>query len=180
MMRKSPRVVFATCMSQEDDPEALRYFSELAQQRPELKLRVEPLPATVTPQYARGLEGKHGLLSLALSRTPSGAYAGVPFIVPGGRFNEMYGWDSYFHVLGLLEDHRIDLAKALTENLVYELAHYGKILNGNRTYYLTRSQPPFLTSMGLAIMSICQRITRHKRGLLRCFVRRSRSTTPCG
>src|SRR5215510_9243913 len=135
----------------EGDPEALRYFSEFVQQRPELKLRVEPLPPTVTPEYARGLEGRHGLLSLALIQTAPGAYAGVPFIVPGGRFNELYGWDSYFHVLGLLEDHRVHLAKAVTENLVYELAHYGKILNGNRTYYLTRSQPPFLTSMGLAV-----------------------------
>jgi alpha,alpha-trehalase len=135
----------------QDDPEALAYYSALAQQRPELKLRVESLPATVTPQYVRELEGKHGLLSLALDRAASGAYVGVPFLVPGGRFNEMYGWDSYFEVLGLLEDHRVDLARALTENLVYELAHYGQILNGNRTYYLTRSHPPFLTSLGLAV-----------------------------
>ncbi|MGH7183578.1 MAG: trehalase family glycosidase [Nitrospiraceae bacterium] len=135
----------------EDDLEALPYFSKLAQQLPELKLRVEPLPTKIPPQYVHGLDGKHGLLSLALSRTSRGGYVGVPFIVPGGRFNEMYGWDSYFHVLGLLEDNRIDLAKFLTENLVYELAHYGKILNGNRSYYLTRSQPPFLSSMGLAV-----------------------------
>ncbi len=135
----------------QNDHEALRYYSVLAQQHPELKLRVESLPATVTPQYVRGLEGKHGLLTLALDRTASGAYIGVPFMVPGGRFNEMYGWDSYFEVLGLLEDHRIDLAKAVTENLVYQLAHYGQVLNGNRSYYLTRSNPPFLTSIGLAV-----------------------------
>ena len=135
----------------QDDSEALGYYAALAQQRPELKLRVESLPATVTPQYVRGLEGKHGLLSLALNRSASGVYVGVPFIVPGGRFNEMYGWDSYFEALGLLEDHRVDLAKALTENLVYEVAHYGQVLNGNRTYYLTRSHPPFLTSIGLAV-----------------------------
>lgn len=135
----------------QNDSEALRYYSVLAQQHPELKLRVESLPATVTPQYVRGLEGKHGLLTLALDRTASGAYVGVPFMVPGGRFNEMYGWDSYFEVLGLLEDHRIDLAKAVTENLVYQLAHYGQVLNGNRSYYLTRSNPPFLTSIGLAV-----------------------------
>ncbi|HKY70911.1 MAG TPA: trehalase family glycosidase [Nitrospira sp.] len=134
-----------------DDSEALGYYSALAKQHPELNLRVESLPATVTPHYVRGLEGKHGLLSLALDRAASGAYLGVPFIVPGGRFNEMYGWDSYFETLGLLEDHRVDLAKAQTENLVYEIAHYGQILNGNRTYYLTRSQPPFLTSIGLAV-----------------------------
>jgi alpha,alpha-trehalase len=133
------------------DSDALEYYSALAQLRPELKLRVESLPATVTPQYVRGLKGKHGLLSLALDRMASGAFVGVPFMVPGGRFNEMYGWDSYFETLGLLEDHRIDLAMGLTDNLIYELAYYGKILNGNRSYYLTRSHPPFLTSMGLAI-----------------------------
>jgi alpha,alpha-trehalase len=135
----------------QDDSEALGYYSALAQQRPELKLRIESLPATITPQYVVGLEGKHGLLSLALNWAASGAYVGVPFVVPGGRFNEMYGWDSYFEALGLLEDHRVDLAKGLTDNLVYELAHYGRILNGNRTYYLTRSHPPFLTSLGLAV-----------------------------
>jgi alpha,alpha-trehalase len=153
----------------QDDPEALKYFSALAQQRPELKLRVESLPAVVTPQYVRRLEGKHGLLSLALDRAASGAYVGVPFIVPGGRFNEMYGWDSYFEALGLLKDHRVDLAKALTENLVYELAHYGHILNGNRTYYLTRSHPPFLTSIGLAVYDHLSKNEATKLWLARVF-----------
>lgn len=153
----------------EGDPEAFRYFSKLAKQRPELKLRVEPLPATITPQYVRGLEGKHGILSLALDRTPSGAYVGVPFVVPGGRFNEMYGWDSYFEVLGLLEDKRVDLAMALTDNLVYELIYYGKILNANRTYYLTRTQPPFLTSMGLAVYEHLPRKDEAQTWLARVF-----------
>lgn len=153
----------------QNDPEALKYFSHLAKQRPELKLRVEPLPATITPQYVRGLEGKHGILSLALDRTPSGVYVGVPFVVPGGRFNEMYGWDSYFEVLGLLEDGRFDLARALTENLVYELTYYGKILNANRTYYLTRSQPPFLTSMGLAVYEHLPKNDEAKTWLARVF-----------
>jgi alpha,alpha-trehalase len=153
----------------ESDPEALRYFAKVAQQRPELKLRVEPVPATVTSQYLRGLEGRHGLLSLALDRMASGGYAGVPFVVPGGRFNELYGWDSYFEVLGLLEDHRVDLAKALTENLAYEVVHYGKVLNGNRTYYLTRSQPPFLTSMGLAVSEHLPPKDEARRWLARVF-----------
>jgi alpha,alpha-trehalase len=69
------------------------------------------------------------------------------YVVPGGRFNEMYGWDSYFIVLGLVEDKRIDLARGMIENFFFEIENYGSILNANRTYYLTRSQPPFLTSM---------------------------------
>jgi alpha,alpha-trehalase len=69
------------------------------------------------------------------------------YVVPGGRFNEMYGWDSYFIILGLVRDHRPDLARGMVENFFFEIEHYGTILNANRTYYLTRSQPPFLTSM---------------------------------
>jgi len=69
------------------------------------------------------------------------------YVVPGGRFNEMYGWDSYFIVLGLVADHRTDLARGMIENFFFEIENYGSILNANRTYYLTRSQPPFLTSM---------------------------------
>jgi alpha,alpha-trehalase len=73
-----------------------------------------------------------------------------PYVVPGGRFNEMYGWDSYFIVRGLLEDGRRDLARGMVENFFYEIENYGAVLNANRTYYLTRSQPPFLTSMVMA------------------------------
>ncbi|MGB7786973.1 MAG: trehalase family glycosidase, partial [Salinimicrobium sp.] len=82
-----------------------------------------------------------GLLSLKLENGK-----GVPFVVPGGRFNEMYGWDSYFEGIGLILDGRIDLARAMVDNFVYQIDHYGKILNANRSYYLTRTQPPFLTS----------------------------------
>src|SRR5258708_25343997 len=73
------------------------------------------------------------------------------YVVPGGRFNEMYGWDSYFIIRGLVEDKRLDVAKGMVENFFFEIEHYGAVLNANRTYYLTRSQPPFLTSMILAV-----------------------------
>jgi alpha,alpha-trehalase len=69
-----------------------------------------------------------------------------PYVVPGGRFNEMYGWDSYFIIRGLLRDGQSDLAREMIENFFFEIDHYGSILNANRTYYFTRSQPPFLTS----------------------------------
>src|SRR5215467_4401510 len=80
--------------------------------------------------------GVHGLL-----------YLPHPYVVPGGRFNEMYGWDSYFIIRGLLRDGRTELARNMIENFFFEIDHYGSILNANRTYYFTRSQPPFLTSM---------------------------------
>lgn len=78
-------------------------------------------------------------------------YLPNPYIVPGGRFNEMYGWDSYFILLGLIADHRLPLAKGMVENFFFEIDHYGGILNANRTYYFTRSQPPFLSSMIRAV-----------------------------
>jgi len=69
------------------------------------------------------------------------------YVVPGGRFNEMYGWDSYFIVRGLLRAGRVELARGMVDNFFFEIEHYGAMLNANRTYYLTRSQPPFLSSM---------------------------------
>jgi alpha,alpha-trehalase len=72
-------------------------------------------------------------------------YLPSKYVVPGGRFNEMYGWDSYFIIRGLVRDNRLDLAQGMVENFFFEIEHYGAVLNANRTYYLTRSQPPFLT-----------------------------------
>ncbi len=74
-------------------------------------------------------------------------YLPHPYVVPGGFFNEMYGWDSYFIVLGLLADGRGRLARQMVDNMLFEVEHYGAVLNANRSYYLTRSQPPFLGEM---------------------------------
>ncbi len=82
---------------------------------------------------------------------PGLLYLPRPYVVPGGRFNEMYGWDSYFIQLGLLRDGMVPLAKDMADNFLYEVREYGKVLNANRTYYLTRSQPPFLTQMVLGV-----------------------------
>jgi len=73
------------------------------------------------------------------------------YVVPGGRFNEMYGWDSYFIIVGLLRDGRTELARGMVENFFFEIENYGALLNANRTYYLTRSQPPFLSSMVMGV-----------------------------
>jgi alpha,alpha-trehalase len=83
-------------------------------------------------------------------------YLPFPYVVPGGRFNEMYGWDSYFTLLGLVRDGELELAKQMTDNLIYEIEHYGMVLNANRTYYLTRSQPPFVTQMVLEVFKRSQ------------------------
>ncbi len=70
-----------------------------------------------------------------------------PYIEPGGRFREIYYWDSYFTMLGLQADHRNDMIKNMIDNFSYLIDLYGFIPNGNRTYYLSRSQPPFYSMM---------------------------------
>ncbi|MBV9288892.1 MAG: alpha,alpha-trehalase TreA [Hyphomicrobiales bacterium] len=70
-----------------------------------------------------------------------------PYIVPGGRFREIYYWDSYFTMLGLEQDGRRDLARDMLANIASLIDRYGHMPNGNRTYYLSRSQPPFFSCM---------------------------------
>ena len=69
------------------------------------------------------------------------------YIVPGGRFSETYYWDSYFSMLGLAESGRNDLLKCMADNFAWLIERYGHIPNGNRTYYLSRSQPPVFALM---------------------------------
>ncbi len=83
------------------------------------------------------------------------------YVVPGGRFNEMYGWDSYFIIRGLLQAGRVELARGMLDNFFFEIEHYGAMLNANRTYYLTRSQPPFLSSMFVDVYQAMQKDGGH-------------------
>ena len=70
-----------------------------------------------------------------------------PYVVPGGRFRELYYWDSYFTMLGLAESGRQDLLEDMAKNFANLIDTYGHAPNGTRTYYLTRSQPPFFFEM---------------------------------
>ena len=112
------------------------------------KVRVEHLPIEIhrLGEVDTAKINPHGLL-----------YLPEKYVVPGGRFNEMYGWDSYFIIRGLLESGRIDLARDMVENFFFEVEHYGAMLNANRTYYLTRSQPPFMSSMVVDVYSAMQK-----------------------
>lgn len=108
-----------------------------AEEFAQIDLRVLPTDsATLT---------EHGLL-----------YLPHDYVVPGGRFNEMYGWDSYFILLGLLRDGELTLAQSMVDQLVYQVNHYGKVLNANRTYMLNRSQPPVLSLMVLKLFEQTQ------------------------
>ncbi|EOX6875651.1 trehalase [Enterobacter sp. FB] len=70
-----------------------------------------------------------------------------PYVVPGGRFREVYYWDSYFTMLGLAESDHWDKISDMVDNFAYEIDTFGHIPNGNRSYYLSRSQPPFFSLM---------------------------------
>jgi alpha,alpha-trehalase len=76
-----------------------------------------------------------------------------PYVVPGGRFDEIYYWDSYFIMLGLEQSGQHALAVDELNNFAALIDRYGHIPNGNRTYYLSRSQPPFFASMVQLIAS---------------------------
>ena len=97
-------------------------------------------------------------------KAPGLLYLPHPYVVPGGRFNEMYGWDSYFILLGLEDDHEAQLAKGMVENFLFEVEQYGALLNANRSYYLTRSQPPLLTSMIRAVLENPASFAQHEEG----------------
>ncbi|WP_158881534.1 trehalase family glycosidase [Rhodanobacter sp. L36] len=116
---------------------------ELAQVKAHCNVDVHVLPQAIDQlgELAPTTLPKQGLL-----------YLPHPYVVPGGFFNEMYGWDSYFIVLGLVADHREAMARDMVDNALFEVQYYGAVLNANRTYYLTRSQPPFLSSMIRAVM----------------------------
>lgn len=70
-----------------------------------------------------------------------------PYVVPGGRFGEVYYWDSYFTMLGLQAAKQTDKIRNMVDNFAYLIRTFGFIPNGNRTYYLGRSQPPFFSLM---------------------------------
>jgi alpha,alpha-trehalase len=117
---------------------------------------VPPRPADegVRTDTSRSMEEHIRALWPALTRTPDSVDARsslIPlpeaYVVPGGRFREVYYWDSYFTMLGLVESKRTDLVKNMLDNFAHLVVTVGHIPNGNRTYYLHRSQPPFFAAM---------------------------------
>jgi alpha,alpha-trehalase len=108
------------------------------------------LAAIIDPAALDRLDLRH-LPAEGEPKEPGLIYLPRPYVVPGGRFNEMYGWDSYFIIRGLLLDGQRQRALDMTDDALYEVVNFGKVLNANRTYYLERSQPPFLTMMVRAV-----------------------------
>ncbi|MBH8563150.1 alpha,alpha-trehalase [Nostoc sp. CENA67] len=133
----TPWIVYIS--PQEDCPNVQFVLERSLSKKDMQQIEIRTLPTSV--EAIR----EHGLL-----------YLPGPYVVPGGRFNEMYGWDSYFILLGLLRDGELELAQSQVDQLLYQVQHYGTILNSNRTYMLSRSQPPVLSLMVLALFQYTQ------------------------
>lgn len=139
---------------------AALYQAEKAKPGFDLKAFVEhhfelppPLPVTRVTQEADMKQHLHDhWVNLVRSSQKTASYSTLidlphPFVVPGGRFREMFYWDSYFTMLGLLSSGQDELTKGMIDNFAYLIDTYGYIPNGNRSYFLTRSQPPFFALM---------------------------------
>lgn len=147
---KEPKEILEEYEAQRADPDFdLRAF---------VKARFEPeeVPAEseFKSQSGRSVEAHIDALWPVLTHPPDQPVPGssllpLPFryVVPGGRFQEIYYWDSYFTMLGLEESGRHDLAVDMVRNFAWLIDTYGHIPNGNRSYYVSRSQPPFFSLM---------------------------------
>lgn len=153
---------FTDCVPLADPPEILRrYRADHALPGFDLKdfvtrhFALESAPADHYVADTRQTLGAHiDALWPVLKREPrdhpaNSSLLPLPYdyVVPGGRFSEMYYWDSYFTMLGLAESGRHHLLRSMADNFAFLVDHYGHIPNGNRTYYLSRSQPPVFALM---------------------------------
>ena len=136
-------------------PEQYAYYCAVARERPNIGLEVHWLPqGEITAEFIKSINMKPGILALEMEEVRNeepqqkSQLQGLPFIVPGGCFNELYNWDSCFCALGMFQTHK-HVVKAIVRNFIFEIKHYGKILNANRSYYLGRAQPPLLTWLAL-------------------------------
>ncbi|KAL8692543.1 MAG: hypothetical protein Q9218_002464 [Villophora microphyllina] len=151
-MKDSPRIYIPPGAA-----EQFHYYSEVARERPAMRLDVQWLPqGKMTAEFIKGINHKPGILALDMEATQLKAQSitkqlqGFPFVVPGGCFNELYNWDSCFCALGMLDTH-LHVVKGIVRNFIFEIKHYGKVLNANRSYYLGRAQPPLLTWLALKV-----------------------------
>jgi len=147
--KKDPKQIVADYVAVKNNP-AVKFS---------LKLFVENnfiIPETKNVDVPKGEDVVKHIKSLwkILRREPDTTVSGssllplpYPYIVPGGRFREIYYWDSYFTMLGLLESGEDNMVENMVKNFAFLINQYGHIPNGNRTYYLGRSQPPYFAAM---------------------------------
>lgn len=142
--RRAPDAIMAEYAAKPpNSPTELRYF--VLDNFTVPGVNDKPLPPlrehirTLWPQLSRD----------AVTPPPEGSAIALPapYVVPGGRFREIYYWDSYFTMLGLVADGRDDLVEGMIDDFASLIERFGHIPNGTRTYYLSRSQPPFFALM---------------------------------
>jgi alpha,alpha-trehalase len=148
-----PRVAPAEIVAQYDSARRLAAFDYRAFVERNFDLP-RPVGEGFQTDRSQTMEAHIRALWPVLTRPPDSADARsslIPlpnaYVVPGGRFREVYYWDSYFTMLGLVESGRTDLVGHMLDNFAHLIATVGHIPNGNRTYYLGRSQPPFFGAM---------------------------------
>jgi alpha,alpha-trehalase len=131
-----------------DTPEALKRFADAHFSLPAAAGSAPSAPEQVS--IVTHIDRLWDLLTRSTAAAPR--YSSLltlpqPYVVPGGRFREIYYWDSYFTMLGLGESGRQDLITDMVRDFAYLIDTYGHVPNGTRTYYLSRSQPPFFFEM---------------------------------
>jgi alpha,alpha-trehalase len=127
-----------------------RQIRQFVERHFELPTSLDDVSAARALPLAERIEQLWGALSRAADHVDSNSSLielPRPYIVPGGRFREVYYWDSYFTMLGLAESRRFDMIEDMVENFAYLIDHIGFIPNGNRSYFCSRSQPPFFVLM---------------------------------
>lgn len=153
---------FVDCTPKQSAEEILAAY-EAMKDEPEFQLKAFVLEHFELPKnYASGFTSDPSRSPAAhinalwpvLTREPDnqstmGSLIPLPnaYVVPGGRFGEIYYWDSYFTMLGLEVAGKTDMIRYMLDNFAYLIDTVGFIPNGNRDYFLTRSQPPFFAAM---------------------------------
>ncbi|MBC8034786.1 MAG: alpha,alpha-trehalase TreA [Chitinophagaceae bacterium] len=157
------RKTFPDCVPKKDPAAIVRDYLKIVN-NPNIRFSLElfvqtnfelpPVPATNYASKEKDIELHIKNLWTVLKRQSDQQIPGssllplpYPYIVPGGRFREIYYWDSYFTMLGLKQSGEFQTLENMVKNFAYLIDTYGHIPNGNRTYYLSRSQPPFFALM---------------------------------
>ena len=147
--KEPPRQLMALYREQERSPDfdvtvfVTAHFDMPVQKQADYKLQPDQTVAGYIAAMWNVLERQPDDIERYSSLLPLAS----PYVVPGGRFSEIYYWDTYFSMVGLEQDARHDLATDMIRNLASLIDRYGHVPNGNRTYYLSRSQPPFFAGM---------------------------------
>jgi alpha,alpha-trehalase len=151
---------FVDCIPKEAPAQIRAQYEAIRNQQPDLKKFVADhfylpeAPEVKSLQNDKDITKHIKDLWPVLTRKPDSVIAGssllalpFPYIVPGGRFREIYYWDSYFTMLGLKASGETEMIENMVKNFAYLIRTYNHIPNGNRSYYLSRSQPPFFSLM---------------------------------